>query len=111
MQNNSTIKPADIALTRLAPEQQAAAAGKYKRPVAIGAGLFVLAALVFAVLFILPDWQEEDSAADASATVTSPADGAVTPTPPRPPETSRHPGLKRNWPGSARRLRTSCPRC
>ena len=81
MQNNSTIKPADIALTRLAPEQQPAGTGKHWRPIAIGAGLLVLAVLVFVVLFILPDWQEKNPAVADTATVNGTAGGAVTPAP------------------------------
>ena len=81
MQNNSTIKPAEISLTGLAPEQQDTGTGKSRRPIAIGVGLFVLATLVFAVLFILPDWQDNDQAVAGSATVNNPADGAVTQAP------------------------------
>lgn len=79
MQNNSTIKPADIALTRLSQEKQVTGRGDYRRPVTIGAGLFVLAALVFSVIFILPDWLEGNPDAVVSIPSAVSTDGGAEP--------------------------------
>lgn len=81
MPNNSTIKPADIALTRLVPEQQAAGGGNPVRSIVIGASLLVLAALVLAVVFILPDWQNKSPTGDGMASVNSSTAGAAMPAP------------------------------
>jgi len=60
MQNNSTIKPADISLTRLSQQEDTTGVGNARRSILVGAGLFVLAVLVFAVIFILPDWLKDN---------------------------------------------------
>lgn len=82
MQNNSTIKPADISLTResLLPGE---AEGKYiGRSALIWAMLAVLAALVFCVIFILPDWLNNSPATTASAPTGNGTTGTAATTPP-----------------------------
>lgn len=67
MQNNSTIKPADISLTRESRVQGDPEGDNRRRTVVIWAGLAVLALLVFGVIFILPEWLNHNPAVAASA--------------------------------------------